>query len=59
MVVRLFICSPGDEADWAEKTGRDGRDQVEVLHLEAPAILGHQRGVVARRQGRPGLIAVL
>ena len=45
----------GDEVDGAEDSGRDGVDEVEVLHLEAVAVFGDEGFVVAGWECGPGV----
>src|ERR1700683_670466 len=44
-----------NEADIAQKAGRDGHHEVEILHLEAVSIFCDQWTVVARRKRRPSV----
>ena len=55
--LRIAECSFDlrNDADVAQKAGRDGHDLVEVLHLEPVSVLCNQRTVVVRRKRRPGV----
>src|SRR6202011_3911383 len=52
---RSLGAAAGDEVDGAEDAGGDGLDLVEVLHLEAVAVLGDEGFVVVGRECGPGV----